>query len=768
MLLPSGWRLSPTGRQLTIGDLPLNLVPTPDGKYLVVTNNGLAKPTFSMLDLTSWTVKNTTTLDHAWNGLVWHPDGTKLYSAGANKNNVQEFTYADGVLTRARTFDLPAMTGDTFVGGLAISRDGQTLYVTRLFGMTVSSVDVASGQVLRTTSLPAEPYACLLSADGRYLFVSLWGAASVEVLDARTLNPVDLVVVGEHPNAMVLTPDGTRLFVACANSAEVWVISTLAFVPLETISMNLYPDAPLTSTPNSVALSPDGKKLLVALADNNAVAVVDVSNSVRSVVEGFIPTGWYPTGAIYARDGRQIFVLSGKGLTSAPNPYNGDWERRLLGSIAVVPTPDRVTLSDLTRKVLSLTPYKETNRLAPENAPAVSPIPRWVGDRSAIKYVFYVIRENRTYDQILGDLSQGNGDPKLTIFGKDVTPNAHGLAQTFLLFDNFYVNADVSYDGHAFSTAAYATDFVQKLWQTGYGSRGGPYLAEGGGFFRNQFGNISTPQLGYIWDYAKRENVSVRSYGEFVDNRRLANGELEAVESVPGLKGFISSRFPGWDLEITDNKRVDVWLQEFNDFLRNNNLPRLSIIRLPNDHTVGTRPGAPTPRAMMADNDLAVGRLVDAISNSPVWKESAIFILEDDAQSGPDHVDAHRSVLLIASAFAKRGIVDHTLYTTSGVLRTIELILGLPPMSHYDAAATPLYNAFDPTPNLTPFRRLDARVPLDEKNLPSAPGASESLRMDFSEVDRTPEILLNEIVWRSVKGAASPMPPPRRGVFRQP
>jgi YVTN family beta-propeller protein len=770
MLLPNGWRLAPAGRQLTVGDLPLNVVSSPDGKFLIVTNNGLAKPSLSVIDTASWTVKTTTVVDHAWQGLVFHPDGTKVYSAGAAQNNVQEFTFADGALTRARTFKLPSMDGDTFAGGLAVSPDGKTLYVTQLFAMTVTAIDVGSGQVLKTAPVIAEPYTCLVSADGRFLFVSIWGGSMVEVLDAKSLTMIDQVETGEHPSAMVLSADGRRVFVACANSADVWVISTLSLSAIEQISTSMYPNAPASSTPNSLALSPDGQKLIVAVADNNAVAVIDVSNSIRSSVGGFIPTGWYPTGAIFSRDGRHIFVLSGKGLAPASNPTNGNWEKRLLGSIADVPTPDRTTLADETRAVYALTPYSDAIRLTPANAPIGSAIPPSVGGSTPIKYVFYVIRENRTYDQVLGDLPQGNGDPRLTIFGKDVTPNAHDLAQNFVLFDNFYVDADVSYNGHAFSTAAYSTDFIEKLWQTGYGGRNaGPYLAEGGGFLRNAFGNITAPQFGYLWDHAVRAGLTVRSYGEFVrHDKRLPNGDVTSVATVPGLVGLVAPAFAGWDLDIRDNKRVDFWLQEFNGFVQNRNLPRLSIVRLANDHTNGTKPGTPTPRAMMADNDFALGRLVEAISGSPYWKESAVFVVEDDAQSGPDHVDSHRSVLLVASPFVKHGAVDHTFYTTSGVLRSIELILGLPPMSQYDAAATPLYGAFAGASNLAVFRRDDPRVSMEEQNLPSAFGAASSRGMDFSDADRTPEILLNEILWRSVKGADSPMPPPRRSVLIRP
>jgi hypothetical protein len=432
------------------------------------------------------------------------------------------------------------------------------------------------------------------------------------------------------------------------------------------------------------------------------------------------------------------------------------------GALSTITTPDAATRAAMTRRVRELTPYTDALRLAPAEAPIASPIPRLVGGSSPIKYVFYVIRENRTYDQVLGDMPGGNGDPSLTLFGEDITPNAHAIARDFTLFDNFYVDAEVSYDGHAFSTGAYATDVAEKLWPTNYGSRGTPYLSEGGYKMRDQYGNFSAPPAGYIWDFAKRAGISVRSYGEFATWPRRG-GQVHAT--VPGLEGLVHPSYPPFDLGVPDVQRADIWLEEFRQFERNGALPRLSIIRLGNDHTSGTSPNAPTPRAMVADNDLALGRIVEAISRSRYWKQSAILVLEDDAQNGPDHIDAHRSVLLSIGPFSRRRAVDSTLYTTSGVLRTIELILGLPPMSQYDAAATPMYAAFQPTPDLTPYTHLPARVPLDERNDWTSPGANASLAMNLRDADRAPELELNEILWQSVHGAGALMPPPRRTGF---
>jgi YVTN family beta-propeller protein len=786
MLLPNGWKIAPVGRHLPVGDLPLDLVESKDRRYVIVTNNGHAKPTLTVVDVERLLVKSRLPREHAWLGLAWGPDRQKLYSSGAGGSTVDEVSFQAGKLTPGRTFQLAKPSPESFVGGLTVSADGRWLYAVHVLGQRLSKIDLQKGGVVRTLELAAEPYTCLLSADGRTLFVSLWGGARILLFDADTLEARGEAVVGEHPNAMELSPDGARLFVACANTNAVWVVDVAARTAREQIGIALFPKAPPGSTPNSLDLSPDGKTLLVANADNNTVAVVDVARAGHSEVEGFIPTGWYPTAARFSGDGRRIYVLSGKGLTSLANPRgsqpglpatDGQYSGAMLtGALSVVERPDKATLATFTKKVYTLTPYADATQLAPAKAPANSPVPAKVGDPSPIKYVFYVIRENRTYDQVLGDMKEGNGDPNLCLFGEDVTPNAHALSREFVLFDNFYVDAEVSYDGHSFSTGAYATDFTEKVWPMNYGRREGKYLSEGGGEDRNAYGNITAPARGYIWDACRRAGVSVRSYGEFAvryedvydhdDRRDTWKGGVQ--HSVPGLAGLVHPAYPPYDLSIPDNKRVDIWLEEFRKFEASGELPRLSILRLGNDHTAGTRPGYPTPRAMVAENDLALGRIVETISRSRFWKESAIFVLEDDAQNGPDHVDAHRSVALVISPYVRRAAVDSTLYTTSGMLRTIELILGVPPMSQYDAAATPMYGAFQSAPVLTPFSKREARISLEEKNEENAPGAAASLAMNLEEADRAPDLELNEIVWKSIKGADSTMPPPVRAAFVKP
>jgi YVTN family beta-propeller protein len=782
-LLPNGWRIAPAGSHLDVGDLPLAMALHPDGRHLVITNNGWSKPSLRVVDLARRQVIQKLELDHAWLGIAWHPDGHRLYSSGAADNSILEVEWRASKLTPGRALAVaPPQTTENerlmnagFMGGLALSRDGRTLWAAQVYGKAVVALDLATGALLARRDLPAEAYSALLSPDGRALYVSVWGGSRVAVLDPDGLEALAEIVVGEHPNAMLLSKDARRLFVACANTNAVWVIDLATRQVDERIGIALSPKAPPGSTPNALALSPDGGTLLVANADNNTVAVVDVTRPRESRFQGFIPTGWYPTGVAFDPAGEQVLVLSGKGLTPAPNPRGPQptaarepatyIAAMLNGALSILKRPDASELARLTERVFAISAYNEGRREAPPGRPEGSPVPGRVGDASPIQHVFYVIRENRTYDQVLGDLPQGNGDPNLTLFGEDVTPNAHAIAREFVLFDNFYVDAEVSNDGHAYSTAAYATDAVEKLWPTLYGHRGGLYLSEGGHEIRNNYGNLAAPADGYIWDFASRAGVSVRSYGEFA-SWETRGGPVTAT--VPGLVGKVHPAYAPYDLSITDSSRIDVWLEEFRAYEKQGGLPRLNIVRLGNDHTAGTSPGFPTPRAMVAENDLALGRLVEAISKSRFWPQSAVLVLEDDAQNGPDHVDAHRSVLLVASPWAKRGAVDSTLYTTSGVLRTIELILGLPPMSQYDAAATPMFAAFAAKPDLTPYALRPAGVPLSETNREDAPGAQASLRMNMVEADLAPERELNEILWKSIRGPDSAMPAPIRAAFVRP
>ncbi len=378
-----------------------------------------------------------------------------------------------------------------------------------------------------------------------------------------------------------------------------------------------------------------------------------------------------------------------------------------------------------------------------------NPIPMKVGDKSPIKYVFYVIKENRTYDQVLGDIPEGNGDPSLVLFGEKITPNQHKLVKEFVLLDNFYADGEVSADGHNWSTSANATDYLEKNWVTSYGGRGGTYPGEG-----NRA--IANPKKGFIWDYCKRAGVSYRTYGEFADGGKA---------NIPSLVGHFCPYFAGYNLNVSDTARFYQWKKEFDSLVMLNAVPKFNTVRFGNDHTEGLRTGRPTPFAHVADNDLAVGLFIECLSNSPIWKECAVFIVEDDAQNGPDHVDAHRTTAYVAGPFVKRGYVDHTMYSTSSMLRTMELILGLPPMSQYDAAATPMWRSFTSTPDTKPFVSLPANINLKEKNTRNSASARLSNSFDFRKEDTIPDLIFSEIVWKAVKGEDSRMPAPHRSAF---
>ena len=378
-----------------------------------------------------------------------------------------------------------------------------------------------------------------------------------------------------------------------------------------------------------------------------------------------------------------------------------------------------------------------------------NPIPMKVGDASPIKYVYYILKENRTYDQVLSDVAGGNGDTTLLLFGEKYTPNQHKLVKDFVLLDNFYVDGEVSSDGHNWSTSAHATDYLEKTWPTSYGGRGGNYDGEG-----NRA--IANPKNGFIWDYAKRAGISYRTYGEFATDFK---------PNIPAIKDHFCPDYSSFNQDVMDTTRFQAWKRDFDRLLAKNEVPRFNSMQFPNDHTEGQRLGKKTPFAYVADNDYAIGLFIEHLSKSSIWKETAVFIVEDDAQNGPDHVDAHRTTAYVAGGFVKRGFVDHTPYSTSSMLRTIELILGLPPMSQYDAAATPMFRSFSATPNLTPFIHELPRTNLFELNVKNTPSAQKSAKFDFKKEDSVPDLEFSEVIWKAVKGEDSVMPAPRRAAI---
>ncbi|MEL6275439.1 MAG: alkaline phosphatase family protein, partial [Bacteroidota bacterium] len=605
--------------------------------------------------------------------------------------------------------------------------------------------------------LGASAYTCLYDESKNELYVSLWDGEAIVVIDPDQLSIKQKLSVGYHPNEMALHPDRKRLFVACADDNAIVVLDLDAGTTIENLNCALYPDAPTGSTTNSLAISNDGELLYAANADNNCLAVYEVEEPGQSQSMGFIPTGWYPTTVRLANN--RIWVANGKGFRSAanpqgPNPYERRTEeteyigRMFTGTLSIIDVPSEDSLGYYTQLVYANTPYTKEKEALAEGDPN-GPIPRQVGEESPIKYVFYVIKENRTYDQMFGDLGRGNGDSSLCLFPDSVSPNHHALAEEFVIVDNFYVDAEVSADGHNWTTAAYATDYTEKTWPTSYGRRGGSYDYEG----RRE---ISYPKAGYIWDYCQREGISYRTYGEF------ANLNQTYLES---LEGHMCEDYPGYNLTIKDTLRFNRWRKDFDSLLVINAVPQFNTVRFGNDHTAGARVGRPTPSAMVADNDLAVGMFVDYISKSAIWPETAIFVLEDDAQNGPDHVDAHRSILLVVSPYTKRKHLESTMYSTASVLRTMELILGLPPMSQYDAAATPLYACFQAQPDTASFNFLPNRIDLNELNEEVNSLSKMSERLNLDKEDQAPDDLFTEIIWKTVRGQDAIVPAPRRGAF---
>jgi YVTN family beta-propeller protein len=784
--LPNGWRITPAGRMTaSTEDLVLNVSQSPDGRVIVAQHGGFNPHGLVVLDASSGEALQRIRLKSAWLGLSWSPDGKHLYVSGGNANSrrdpsrapVYVFGYANGRLTGEplKRYEESLPLDRIYWSGVARHPGKNLLYAanrgTENDPGNIAVFDTESGELLERIPVEINPYDVILSQDHAALYVSNWASDSVSVIDTETRQVKATLPVGDNPNDMLLTRDG-RLFVACANDNSIVVIDTRQQHTREKIFTALYPNAPAGATPNALAVAPDEKTLYAANADNNSVAVIDITKPGFSNVVGFIPAGWYPSALTVTANGRALFIGNSKGVGSysnirgprSPLPPGeegaGSVKSLQKGSIQMVDLAQiRSQLKKMTAQVYENAPYRDELLTRPRSAPAAKhPIPSQVGGKSPMRHVIYIIKENRTYDQVLGDLPQGNGDPRLTIFGRQVTPNHHAIAEQYVLFDNLYCDGEVSVDGHSWSNAAYATDFNEKYWPPNYGghSKAGRSLA-------------FIPPKGFLWDQARRKGLTYRSYGEMA--ARTSEG-MQAAPGIEGLVGHVAPKFKLPGMRDTDNARE--FIREFDEFEKNydspdaaKRLPAYSVMSLGENHTVGTTPGRPTPVAAVASNDYALGMIVDRVSRSRYWPETAIFVIEDDAQDGSDHVDARRTVGLVISPYTKRKFVDSTLYTTSSMLRTMELILGLPPMSQFDAAATPMYNAFMETPDAAPFTHLKPQVDINALNPTHAWGAQASLAMDFSDYDRTPMFELNEIVWKSVKGADSEMPrPTRRFHFR--
>jgi DNA-binding beta-propeller fold protein YncE len=766
--LMNGWKLTPVGKLLPLGDLPLNMAISPSKKLLAVTNNGQSDQSIQLIDVEKMQLLDSVVMAKSWLGLTFSKDGKNLYASGGNDNWIVRFQVKNNKLIPSDTMVIGKPWPEKIsIAGIAVDDNKQLLYAVSKENNSLYVYDLKEKKVKSQFPLGGEGYTCLLSNDSKTLFITCWGCDKVNLFDTQKQQITGCIPVGDNPNDMCLTHNDKYLFVANANDNSVSVISLEQKRVIEILNSALYPNSPAGSTSNSLALNDDEKTLYIANADNNCLAVFDVSNPGKSFSKGFIPTGWYPTCVRVIKN--NIFVANGKGITSKANPNGPSPISKKVesahhsevvkgkvqyiaglfrGTLQAISKPDEKQLAVYSQLVYNNTPYKKENEMISKGEEG-NPVPLRVGEPSPIKYVFYIIKENRTYDQVLGDIPEGNGDPSLVLFGENVTPNLHALAKQFVLLDNFYVDGEVSADGHNWTMGAYATDYLEKNWPTSYGSRGGSYPAEGER-------EIANNKAGFLWDFCKKYGIPYRSYGEFISGQK---------PNIPVLKDHFCPYYVGWDLSIRDTVRFQWWKRDFEELLAKGQVPQFNSLRFGNDHTEGLKIGRPSPLAHAADNDLAVGLFIEYLSHSPIWNESLVIIVEDDAQNGPDHVDAHRSTAYIAGGFVKQGLVDHTMYSTSSALRTIELILGLPPMSQYDAAAEPLWRCFNKTANHPPFKSLPNQIDLNLKNTTENTFSRLSDTFNFEQEDRIPDARFNEVIWAAIHGLNSSCPAPVHAAF---
>ena len=761
----------------------------------------------------------------SFTGLAFSPDGRRIYLADVN-GDIKVFGVGpDHSVSPLLSFPLPPANAlrraAEIPAGIAVSHDGKRLYIALNLSNRLAELDAATGRVLRLWDVGVAPYAVVLAGEKAY--VSNWGGrrpehdslvgpagrgtlvrvdpvrhiaseGSVSVIDlseaarkSEVRSPKSEVLTGLHACALALSPNGRWLVVANAGSDTLTVIDTRTDQVVETICARQEPSDLFGAQPNALAFDKSGKTLFVCNGTQNAVAVISFKPG-QSRMLGLIPVGWFPAAIAYDAPRKAIRVANLKGLgpgrvhkSTGHREYNS---MQYQGSLSLVPVPATRQLADLTRVALSNLRYPllAQARLPARPGQRARPVPERVGEPSVFKHVIYIIKENRTYDQVLGDVSEGNGDPALCTFGERITPNQHQLVRQFVLLDNTYCCGSRSSDGHQWTDSALATDYTEKSFA------GFPRSYPAGGDITSEDALAYSP-AGFIWDDAIAHGKTLRDYGEFTqDHKRWKDStrkgrpgfldlyrdftqgtDTAVVWSEPvieTLRPYVATNTAGWDLSVPDVFRAAQFIKDLRRSEQTGAFPALNIIWLPNDHTSGTDPGAPAPAAALADNDLALGRIVEAVSHSRFWANTCIFAIEDDPQAGWDHVSGFRTTAYVISAYTKRREVVHTQYNTTSLLRTVELILGLPPMNQMDATATPMFDCFADAPDLTPFPAVPNNVPLDQinpapKRITSARlrrDAYASARLPLDKADQCPDDLLNRILWRAIQGPDKPYP----------
>ncbi len=737
--IPNGERIQPVGRNHIAlrGDMPLAMVPSVDGSKCFVVTGGFHDHGVAVLNLDDEVSDTFVSTTKCAGGISLPSEGAAYIAAGdlgirkiqatSNKDNWEPIGFK--------------FAANAWIQGVAKLPSG-LLVVTDINNDQLIGLDPASLITKWILNVGHKPNRIVIDPKNHRLAVANWGGESVSIVDFEG-KLQSRVSVGVHPSDLMFAPDGT-LFVSNAGSNTISVVREKAVIA--TVFTSLSPKDLVGSTPCGLALSPDSRHLYVANSGNNNVAVLNVEERSQPKLEGFIPTGWYPTTVYAVNDGKRLLIGTAKGMKSSGN-YPGitpeqtitddgrnryDYlPSRLSGDVMFVNVPDKATLAKWTG-ICKRNAEREITEEFAKREEAMQPT------LSKIKHVLYVIRENRSYDQVLGDLKGTNADPNLCMYGAKITPNGHLIARTFKTFDNLYCDGEVSQDGHQWCCASYCTDFTEKIWPTGYADRGRP----------DEDATVASSPGGYLWDNCRKHGVSYRSYGEFA-SFKSDKGSSPKFDGESGLEGHASEK---WSLsKARDMDKVDVFVDEMKAAEQKGNWWQFMVMSLGEDHTAGRTPEDFTPFSKVASNDVGLGKLVEAISHSKFWADTAIFVIEDDAQDGPDHVDGHRTVGYLISPYVERGGVDHTMYSTASMIRTMELMLGLPPMSQHDRHATSMIASLTDKPNLAPFTHLSAQIDLEARNPKQGVLAMESSKLDFSAYDRVEPDVLNRVLWADAK-----------------